>query len=73
MYLKHTQIKENNPRNIFFLVEEEAEIQRLSDKRRSRKKNKGNLWALGEKKKVQVQTTFFLFWFGPWCDSEEAI
>lgn len=51
--MKPTQIKENPPRNIFFLVEEEAETQSSSDKYEIRK-NKENLCALGEKHKVQA-------------------
>lgn len=46
--MKHTQIKENHPRIIFFLVEEEAETQSLSDKNKSRE-NKENQCTLGEK------------------------
>lgn len=48
MDLRNTLIKENYPRNIFFLVDEEAEKQSLRGKDKSRK-NKKNQCVLGEK------------------------
>lgn len=59
MDLRHTQIKENHPRNIFFLVDAESDTQSPSDKDESREKNKQNQCALGEKVGTTGSNHFF--------------